>query len=95
LHQRLGCFVRKSLSFSKSDTMHEPCPRLFLHDYNKLRALSSTTRFVKKGVRAALGYGSFGPADRTIQGVEAVNMRRKGQVKRLHQSDAMGQPKFV
>ncbi len=41
LRQRLGRFVRKSLSFSKSDAMHELCLRLFLHVYNKLLALSS------------------------------------------------------
>jgi insertion element IS1 protein InsB len=41
LRQRPGRFVRKSLSFSKSDTMHELCLRLFLHDYNKSLALSS------------------------------------------------------
>ena len=40
LRQRLGRFVRKSLSFSKSGTMHELCLRLFLHDYNKSLALS-------------------------------------------------------
>jgi IS1 family transposase len=40
LRQRLGRFVRKSLSFSKSDTMHELCLRLFLHDYNRSLALS-------------------------------------------------------
>jgi len=34
LRQRLGRFVRKSLSFSKSEAMHELCLRLFLHDYN-------------------------------------------------------------
>ncbi|MGI9105355.1 MAG: IS1 family transposase, partial [Pyrinomonadaceae bacterium] len=37
----LGRFVRKSLSFSKSDEMHELCLRLFLHDYNLSLALSS------------------------------------------------------
>ena len=36
LRQRLGRFVRKSLSFSKSNTMHELCLRLFLHDYNNV-----------------------------------------------------------
>jgi insertion element IS1 protein InsB len=41
LRQRLGRFVRKSLSFSKSDAMHELCLRLFLHDYNLSVALSS------------------------------------------------------
>jgi IS1 family transposase len=40
LRQRLGRFVRKSLSFSKSEAMHEICLRLFLHDYNSLLALS-------------------------------------------------------
>lgn len=36
LRQRLGRFVRKSLSFSKSEEMHEICLRLFLHSYNLL-----------------------------------------------------------
>jgi insertion element IS1 protein InsB len=40
LRQRLGRFVRKSLSFSKSDTMHELCLRLFLHEYNQSLVLS-------------------------------------------------------
>jgi len=37
LRQRLARFVRKTLSFSKSDAMHamhESCLRLFLHHYN-------------------------------------------------------------
>lgn len=40
LRQRVGRFVRKSLSFSKPDAMHELCLRLFLHGYNKSLALS-------------------------------------------------------
>ncbi len=35
LRQRLARFVRKTLSFSKSDAMHEACLRLFLHRYNQ------------------------------------------------------------
>lgn len=34
LRQRLARFVRKTLSFSKSELMHEICLRLFLHRYN-------------------------------------------------------------
>ena len=34
LRQRLGRFVRRTLSFSKTDVMHESCLLLFLHDYN-------------------------------------------------------------
>jgi IS6 family transposase len=52
-------------------------------------------RFVKKGVRACLGYSSFDTAERTIQGVETVNMMRKGQVKRLDRKDVVEQAKFV
>ncbi len=36
LRQRLGRFVRKTLSFSKCEVMHEHCLRLFLHEYNLL-----------------------------------------------------------
>ncbi len=34
LRQRLARFVRKTLSFSKNDEMHETCLRLFLHEHN-------------------------------------------------------------
>jgi insertion element IS1 protein InsB len=36
LRQRLGRFVRSTLSFSKSEQMHEICLVLFLHYYNRL-----------------------------------------------------------
>ena len=34
LRQRLGRFVRRTMSFSKTDQMHEVYLLLFLHDYN-------------------------------------------------------------
>jgi insertion element IS1 protein InsB len=40
LRQRLARFVRKTLSFSKSDAMHEICLAFFIHHYNGERALS-------------------------------------------------------
>lgn len=40
LRQRLARFVRKTLSFSKSLVMHDACLKLFLHRYNRERALS-------------------------------------------------------
>jgi transposase-like protein len=52
-------------------------------------------RFVKKKVRAAQCFKSFHTAERTLEGIEAMNMMRKGQVKRLAVSDAQGQAKFV
>ena len=35
LRQRLGRFVRKTLSFSKCERMHELALRLFIHQYNQ------------------------------------------------------------
>jgi IS6 family transposase len=52
-------------------------------------------RFVKKKVRASQCFKRFHTAERTLEGVEAVNMMRKGRVKRLGGSDAQGQAKFA
>src|SRR5216110_402560 len=52
-------------------------------------------RFIKKKVRASQCFKSFHMAERTLEGIEAVNMIRKGQVKRLAGGDARGQAKFV
>ena len=52
-------------------------------------------RFIKKKVRASQCFKRFHAAERTLEGIEAVNMIRKGQVKRLAGSDSQGQAKFV
>ena len=52
-------------------------------------------RTVKKRVRLAKGYGSFDSAWRTLQGIEAVNMIRKGRVRWLAKGDAAGQAHFI
>ena len=52
-------------------------------------------RFVKKKVRASQCFKSFYTAERTLEGIESINMMRKGQVKRLAGTDAQGQAKFV
>jgi transposase-like protein len=52
-------------------------------------------RFIKKKVRASQCFKSFHTAERTLEGIESVNMMRKGQVKRLAGSDAQGRAKFV
>jgi transposase, IS6 family len=46
-------------------------------------------------VRAAQFFKTFHTAERTLEGVEATNMIRKGQVKRLAGSDARGQATFI
>ena len=52
-------------------------------------------RFIKKKVRASQCFKRFHTAERTLEGIEAVNMMRKGQVKRLDGRDSVGQAKFV
>ncbi len=52
-------------------------------------------RFIKKKVRASQCFRSFHTAERTFEGIEAVNMIRKGQVKRLSGGDPRGEAKFV
>lgn len=52
-------------------------------------------RFVKKKVRASQCFKRFHTAERTLEGIEAINMIRKGQVKRLEGSDSQGQARFV
>lgn len=52
-------------------------------------------RFIKKKVRASQCFKRFHTAERNLEGIEAVNMMRKGQVKRLTGSDAQGQARFV
>ena len=44
--------------------------------------------------RAIQCFRSFHTAERTIEGIEAMHVMRKGQVKRLGDRDALGQAKF-
>jgi len=52
-------------------------------------------RFIKKKVRASQCFKRFHTAERTLEGIESINMIRKGQVKRLSGSDSRGQATFV
>jgi len=52
-------------------------------------------RTVKKRVWLAKGYGSFSSAWRTLQGIEAVNMIRKGRVRWVAKQDAVAAADFI
>src|SRR3989440_11446957 len=52
-------------------------------------------RFIEKKVHASQCFKSFHTAERTLEGIEAMNMIRKVQVRRLAGRDAQGQAKFV
>ncbi len=52
-------------------------------------------RFIKKKVHSSQCFKSSHTAERTLEGIESMNMMRKGQVKRLSGSDAQSKAKFV
>jgi IS6 family transposase len=52
-------------------------------------------RAIKRRARCMQGFRAFHSAWRTIQGIETVNMIRKGQVKWLAKGDIIGQVAFV
>jgi len=52
-------------------------------------------RVVKKRVWLAKGYGSFQSAWRTLQGIEAMNMIRKGRVRGVVKGEAVAQALFI
>jgi IS6 family transposase len=51
--------------------------------------------FVKRKVRASQCFKRFQTAEQTLEGIEAMNMMRWGQVKRLVGSNVQEQAKFV
>src|SRR5579863_9539052 len=52
-------------------------------------------RPIKRRVRVSQGFRSFRAAAKTIQGIETVNMIRKGQVRWLAKGDIVGQVAFI
>jgi transposase-like protein len=52
-------------------------------------------RTVKKRTWLAKGYGSFSTAWRTLQGIEAVEMIRKGRVRWVAKGDSIAQASFI
>jgi IS6 family transposase len=52
-------------------------------------------RAIKRQINASPGFRSFAGAERTIQGYEAINMIRKGQVRWLTKGDIANQVHFI
>lgn len=52
-------------------------------------------RNVKRIVKPMMGFQSFNTARRTLRGIEAMNMIRKGQVKGISQGDSVSQVEFI
>lgn len=52
-------------------------------------------RFIKRLTKPGMGFGSFNSARRTLRGMEAMNMLRKGQVAFVNRGDVQAQIEFV
>jgi transposase, IS6 family len=52
-------------------------------------------RFIKRRVKPGLGFGSYQTAWRTLQGYEAMNQLRKGQVQGTSKGDIGSQIRFI
>ncbi len=52
-------------------------------------------RFIKRLTKPGMGFFSFETAWRTLQGFEAMNMIRKGQVQGVNKGDVRGQVVLV
>jgi len=52
-------------------------------------------RFIKRLTKPGMGFFSFETAERTLQGYEAMNMIRKGQVRGGGKGDILGQVTFI
>jgi IS6 family transposase len=52
-------------------------------------------RFIKRRTRPGLGFFAFDTAQRTLAGIERVNMLRQGQVKGVDKGDVLGQVHLI
>jgi len=52
-------------------------------------------RAIKRIVKPMMGFKTFNSARRTLRGIEAMNMIRKGQVQEMDQGSSMSQVKFI
>ena len=52
-------------------------------------------RRIKRLTRPGLGFGGFGTARRTLAGIEAMAMIRKGQIRHIERNNIKAQGMFV
>ncbi len=52
-------------------------------------------RNIKRLTKPMMGFGSFHTARRTLSGMEAMSISRKGQAKEISQGDSVSQVKFI
>ena len=71
------------------------CSVSLLNEVRSKYVLASNYSLQHSRWRAMQVFRSFHTAERTLEGVEALHMMRKGQIKRLDGRDSAAQAKFV
>jgi transposase-like protein len=77
----------------KEGTLRRQCRHRPVQYLNNI--LEQDHRAIKRGVNAKQGFRHFQAARRTIQGYEAINILRKGQVRRVSDKDVERQNRFI
>ena len=77
----------------KEGTLRRRCRHRPVQYLNNI--LEQDHRAIKRRVNAKQGFREFQAARRTIQGYEAINMIRKGQVRWVKRNDVRRQIQFI
>jgi transposase-like protein len=81
------------LDIKKEGTLRRRCRHRPVQYLNNI--LEQDHRAIKRRVNAKQGFREFQAAQRTIQGYEAMNMIRKGQVRWVSGTDVLRQIRFI
>lgn len=101
-HRRLPFTIGTDKHASYTEAIASSVKEIVLPTDRKLRRVKYLNnvieldhRAVRRRWRAMQCFRSFHTAERALEGVEALPMMRKGQVKRLDGRDSVGQARFV
>jgi transposase-like protein len=80
-------------AIKKEGTLRRRCRHRPVQYLNNI--IEQDHRAIKRRINAKQGFREFQAARRTIQGYEAMNMIRKGQVRRVRGDDVQSQIRFL
>jgi len=87
------CYIGAVKDLKADKLLPEHCKRRASKYMNNL--VEQDHRFIKRRVSPGLGFNSFQTAWQTLQGYEAINMIRKGQIAGVEKGNINAQNRFV
>jgi transposase-like protein len=88
-----AAYPRAFKELKAKGSMPDPCELRQRKYLNNL--VEQDHRFIKRLVKLGMGFFSFKTAWRTLQGYEAMNMLRKGQIGGVEKGDSLRQGAFI